>query len=489
MWEPKSDQIKSNHDVWFNANDIVAGPLNEDRLKDLFVTWQERERFRIRYGINTPVFWLETDGHPLNNPDLWDRHCFYFSNRVYGQIALTNNDLEGNRDVQRSIPVGRFITRFYPDMKPTEVKRYVDEWNAKYDRTNVLSFTDDPEEIVRIYRNGPDSCMSHSVSSYHTWDGLHPVQAYGAPGDLSLAYLGTPTSVVARAIVDQKKKYYVRAYGNAERLQYMLEAQGYTRKSRYDYGTRLNLHMSSNGTDVICPYIDCSSGIGLTLDRENNFLVMSPSGPGCATTSGFVKFPRPVRCHHCNKDINPEDNSTYLNIRGNRVCMDCVDIHYDYCDFEGEWFVKGSRVFVNYIDKYGHRGRCLRSAVSRRSSTYQKDSPSHLGIGEPTYVHTAILTNINPHGDPFLVSILDVDEARVKFAHLLKKESVAVEAPTQLVEVPVEVKPTLDSWSPTDWKPVRHITYTVSRSSPHATYFDEASQTYRTVEIRDDQAA
>lgn len=85
-------------------------------------------------------------------------------------------------------------------------------------RQHVFKYAKTQEEIIRVYRFGPHSCMKGRVS----------VAAY-AKGDLAVAYLTHIKSgrIVARAVVWPKKGLYWRMYGDSKRLQHSLAYRGY----------------------------------------------------------------------------------------------------------------------------------------------------------------------------------------------------------------------------------------------------------------------
>lgn len=124
-----------------------------------------------------------------------------------------------------------------------------------------VKFTNDEAEMLRVYRNGPSSCMVHPVEKYHS-KGIHPLAVY-AGSDLMVAYItkrNDDTKIQQRALVFPKKKVIGRVYGTGS-LVPLLKQLGYREfdnKTHNFDGARLK-KIFVPGTDnaqIVFPSID-----------------------------------------------------------------------------------------------------------------------------------------------------------------------------------------------------------------------------------------
>ena len=172
----------------------------------------------------------------------------------------------------------------------------------------------DPDDIVRIYTapGAPSSCMSHSKGAFDT-DEYHPVYVYGA-GDLALAYLERRGKIIARALCWPEKKVVGRRYGDIDRLQDRLVAEGWqldsNDSSASGRGSGLldgaRLLRIQDGDCYVMPYIDAGYGVcyppsGMP-DREKYFVLSRFSGDiDCTNTNGLSgeRDSEPDYDYHC----------------------------------------------------------------------------------------------------------------------------------------------------------------------------------------------
>lgn len=357
-WEPKPEQICSETGVYYTREDIEAYGGSSEHLWGYFKNWQRREEFRFSYNVYQRIMWHTVDGHPMAYRELFSDRYPHIPKSEPGKIAYTESDLKGNRDIQTVTTIGRYLTKFHAALSEAEKKRLVDEWNSYYDTSYQLAFSDDPETIAKIYQNGPSSCMSKSTEDFSDYVpfGKHPAEVYGAPGDLSIAYLGTVERPVSRAIVNVQKKYYVRAYGFVERMELKLKEAGFEKLISWPPGTKLNLWQ--DGSRILCPYLDGSRGYCWVYPSDDGFLVTrhaDEGGPGIEadTTDGYIDFDRNTcTCDHCDREVVLDDDD-YSRIDGNVVCHRCRDEEYIYCQLTGN-YVSNDTDMAIYYDRYNY---------------------------------------------------------------------------------------------------------------------------------------
>ena len=148
----------------------------------------------------------------------------------------------------------------------------------------------DPEGWFRVYEDGPYSCMQ----------GEDRVQQYAHPkNDLALAYMMDGERIIARTIVNQKAKTYLRIYTHcdedrtAERMAMALRKRGYVRDLDCLDGQTIHVFYRDCcrcGSEVpVGPYFDGHQGC-IKLNPENDREgVISDDGLG-------VDYEDPVSC-------------------------------------------------------------------------------------------------------------------------------------------------------------------------------------------------
>jgi hypothetical protein len=155
------------------------GDLHDVRLPggiDQFdLPWQTREQGRLLCGLYQPVPWAD------KLPAIAG-HYVHLSTENSCLVAYTQDADRGAKDIQTSIKPGRYLTRFYPDLASHVIR----DLQSGVHRSANLQFAVTPDEIERVYLDGPCSCMSRPASSYDSH--CHPVRVYG-DSDLRLAYV------------------------------------------------------------------------------------------------------------------------------------------------------------------------------------------------------------------------------------------------------------------------------------------------------------
>jgi hypothetical protein len=419
-WTPKPHQIESNHGVYFTEDDVAGSGVTTSTVKVHFTSWKRRENWRLGHRINTGLFWFDDGKHLMSRREDYTLRYPHVSKTRDKFISYTENDEKGNRDIQTTVPVGRYLSRFHPDLHPADVKALVDEFNAYYDDNTPVQFTDDPEVIAQIYQNGPESCMSCSpdyfTESFESPFGdIHPSQVYGKPNsDLSLAYLGTVDSPIARAVVDQNKKYFVRGYGQVERLTNLLKNQGYEHRNQYDQNTKLNLHTVSDRRgylNVLCPYID-TSGDTPRVTVKDDTLVFDKDGICAQETRGYINYRIPIQCSHCGVSIH---HGNEFIVDDCAMCRSCRDRLYTICALTGTYVPNNDpdNPIVRYITRYGDYANASLRNIQARSAYYGTICSYHLdALNETVYLHYHQVSLLNTNRGPISVATRKLRQAQ-----------------------------------------------------------------------------
>lgn len=248
VWRPLHDHLRYRHT--FPNTDLSRVPQPPTKQ------WELRELRRFAEGEYHPLPWAD-ELPPI------PRHYAHVSVRNPGKVSFTENDAKGVADRQASaMNPGRYLTRFYPDLHPDEVRRLAATLDASFTK---LHFATTEDEIEHVYVNGPPSCMSHGAEHYAS--PIHPVRVYAA-GDLAVAYTKrTNGAISGRCLVWPEKKLRGRIYGDIDRMKLLLKAAGYDPEEDDLDGARLLKVPVGRG--YVMPYIDNSNSFGFHEDGKH----------------------------------------------------------------------------------------------------------------------------------------------------------------------------------------------------------------------------
>lgn len=288
--------------------------------------WRLRQQTRLMTGNLERLPWKLKD---------IDGHYAHVSKSDPAMIAFTPSPEYGERDRVTTVKPGRYLTKFYNDLHPDEVRRLQATMG-----TLELKFAVTADEIEDVYVRGPESCMAHPASHFESSE--HPVRVYGN-SDLQLAYIenavGKPS---ARALVWPERKVYGRVYGDGDRLRSRLEAQGYSEGSLRGAKIR-RIEDEERDRVLVMPYIDGCQNFGF-VDKE--WLTIGGKLPA-GSTDGLIDLEEyATECAGCN-ELFANDSTTYVVDSDESYCHDCLDDHTSCCDRCAERFVgDGVEVYV-----------------------------------------------------------------------------------------------------------------------------------------------
>lgn len=292
--------------------------------------WKKREAERFISGEYVKVPWADAWWWLGSIGEI--EHFAHVSLKDKGRIAFTESAEKGAADRQTVIKPGVYLQRYYSEALSTyDIQRLAREFAGMYEEHELL-FAHTADEIERVYVNGPNSCMSHKPSDYAS--DIHPVRVYAA-GDLALAYIAIDGEPTARALCWPERKVYGRVYGDADRLNPLLEKAGYSAGSLE--GARLT-RIEQHGS-LVCPYIDhiyrvSDDGDCLRIGGD----LMAES------TNGLIDCEDIYHCEACGGRV--DDDEAYCDDDGNIYCECCVDNRSFVCDCCGErhWHASGIEV-------------------------------------------------------------------------------------------------------------------------------------------------
>lgn len=332
--------------------------VNERAIKR--VHWEAREYWREYQGEYKPLPWGAEQGI-LPIPG----HFAHVSKEDPSMIAFTENENKGIRDIQTRIRPGRYLKRFYPELPDERIS----ELQAEMTGAHRLCFAKTPDEIEKVYLEGPSSCMAHSPSSYAGH--CHPVRVYG-DSDLQVAYMvleGTK-KIKARCLVWPEKKKHGRMYGDHERLSKMLRDLGYTGDSGYALtGARFRRITDKNGDGdrLIMPYIDGPQSFDV-LDKE--WCRIGGSLNACWTNGTDHEETEDGHYCECCEDTYSEDSMRTVYVRRHSTvawCYHCTDDNAYYVESLDEYV--DSEQTIEVITEYRTSGR----HITERFADWQEE--------------------------------------------------------------------------------------------------------------------
>lgn len=190
------------------------------------------------------------------------------------------------------------------------------------------------------------SCMRDSNS----------VRIYAHPdNNLQLAYLTHDNQplelggkLIARTIINQRLRTFVRLYGtheNMRALQHLLTQEGYT-EDRYSLQGEPLIRIEQDGR-FVCPYID---GIGNISDMGDRLQVGGDiDADNTCGLSGYAQHG--TQCQRCGDFYNDEDEGGYVEDEGS-TCDYCLSRYYTYSELSDR-YIENSEV-VEYINRRGY---------------------------------------------------------------------------------------------------------------------------------------
>jgi hypothetical protein len=256
-------------------------------------------------------------------------HYAHVSNDDPSKIAYTPSERHGIEDRQVRVKPGRYLNKYFSNtLGPQEIQFWAGKFAGENEQLE-LKFAHTPDEIERVYKEGPHSCMKADFSSP-----VHPARVYGA-GDLAVAYLEDEEHITARCVVWPEKLAKSTVYGDDARLGTALVNAGYSSDNRFTGAKLLAIEASSG---FVAPYIDG----GYHVEYDGDYLILGSTGIPCNSTSGIVGA---FCCPRC-EEYEDEDSSVYVNGAGESWCESCYENYAFHCEHCQESHPQGDEVWI-----------------------------------------------------------------------------------------------------------------------------------------------
>jgi len=346
---PDVEQERKNLDYTLRACEYIKRIEQLEKVRDKLEPRIKQIDQEFEKGEWTYMPWNSigiTNEQGVNLNYLFNLHRVHVSLMNPLQIAHypTLKHLRDGREVVTKL--GKYLTSFkdFIGITDAEIKDAVERYNAIVaSRTGwEVKFIEstDGNGFVRIYRD----CLAGSCMK-----GVNAVEVYAHEKSvIRLSYIQSLSGdILARCIVREDEKQYVRVYPDAngstegKYLQQYLKANGYTHGNLE--GCLLKMIEHEDEDDIfVAPYIDAGSdGNGSSGSAQNGELVdidgktyieITSNGDLCLSmTNGFtddVEDDDESECDECG-DMEHNDNmsSTYHD---QYVCRHCIENNYEY---------------------------------------------------------------------------------------------------------------------------------------------------------------
>jgi hypothetical protein len=183
---------------------------------------------------------------------------------INGFVHFYASEEDACKDKRSKLGFERYM-RTVMERGEDDMQYYCKLYDQPYAADVTLHFAITAEEIARVYRVGPRSCMSGDAEGEQL-----SVQAY-AVDPIAVAYIirgDDQDNVIARTVVNRDTKKYVRIYGDRHRMRAKMEELGYAQDDYALCGTKLRVLRCSRGY-VRTPYLDGGAHVtNMTEDGE-----------------------------------------------------------------------------------------------------------------------------------------------------------------------------------------------------------------------------
>ena len=125
------------------------------QLRPLQLTSEQKQRWRQRENLrqfSRSLPFVRFDWWWSYRNDKSTDHYVHVSSRNPGLLAYTQNEWKGYKDIQTRIGPGTYLKQFFGHRIDDEcIRDSVIRYTESFDNNHQLKFTDDPDEIERVY--------------------------------------------------------------------------------------------------------------------------------------------------------------------------------------------------------------------------------------------------------------------------------------------------------------------------------------------------
>lgn len=318
--------------------------------------WREQSRYPMHAAVREAVLAAAPkDWHLLVLQ--WP----HVSIKDAARLAYTRNAEHGFADRQTVTSIAKYLTEHFPELAAHTIRDIC----GKYGQ-HQFQITHDIEQMLRWLAESPKSCMVDR----HWSGGWHPYRCYDPAHGWGMAVRLENDQVMARALVNEQSKSFVRSFGAVENdrghsqndiaLNSWLQSQGYAYVDSWS-GLKLAKIEHPDG-GYTAPYID---GDCQRINARSNYLVITKGGEYCGNdTDGHLDDDDDddhSHCEDCDSRIYMPSNNHYWagRYQDRLICDGCIDNYamaigangHEYYEHESEVTWISSRE-MHYVDQY-----------------------------------------------------------------------------------------------------------------------------------------
>jgi hypothetical protein len=270
------------------------------------------------------------------------------SENTAGMVAFAETPDKLRADRFTLMKPGRYLNKYFSDkLSESDIREIVQKMDALLAPADLRFIEgNDRDGWVRVYRDGPTSCMSGGAADY--------VEVYAHNRSvLRLAYLVQgDDNIAARCIVREDTKQWIRCYPNTnstenqrwyDAMKAAVESAGYTPGGydKVDGGEPVLLAAIEDDQSGFyrMPYVDYGHGgppHGELVMRDGEpYIAITGDGYSLQVTSGRVRMEGgDYTCYDCEEEYD-EDDGHYLGYMDRWVCEHCRDNNYTFAIIGG----------------------------------------------------------------------------------------------------------------------------------------------------------
>ncbi len=288
------------------------GKLTDDN----FWRWREFVRYALT-GEYQQAGWMSTVKLPAD-------HFTHVSKSDPMMVAFTTSVEDGKRDRQVKMKVGKYLQK--QGFEDVAMRKLISAHRSQFVKVEI-QWSDSPEDALRVYTEGPNSCMS---TAKFEGKGKPPTYLYHSR-NVRIAYIqdvNDPDRITARAVCNIEKKTFARSYGDIVLIEKLLKEDGYT-KAESLAGAELPLVWANKAEKkIVMPYLD-GTVWAFDIDEKAGILTINPKGkqkPPERRTDGVLPLEASVECPECHEHFSTR--AMIQTHRNGLVCPSCIATHY-----------------------------------------------------------------------------------------------------------------------------------------------------------------
>jgi hypothetical protein len=245
------------------------------------------------------------------------------------RVAYTQNERKADDDIQTVTSLGKYIKRHFPQVEDHTLRDAVAAYTVQ--GCKVVRTT---AEMLYHLTRGPKSCMTRGFDA-----SAHPYLAYCPSLGWGLAVREEGDDTVARALVNDTNKTYVRSYYKAgsyspsdTELEAWLQEQGYSREYDWD-GLHIKRvdHPCQRGS-FLAPFLDGDLRTVEESERDGQrtLRICEDGDWKCDRTDGSAEAISGSECNDCGDRVPDGDGYWTGVFEDVLVCESCCHDNYAY---------------------------------------------------------------------------------------------------------------------------------------------------------------